>query len=330
MKFRFLFRIGRGVGGDVCIVEQPNTFEIYAVKKLKYDMNNVHAETNILKMCRHENIVSLMFIRSFQDHAYLFMCPMDCSLRQYLLHFVDIDLNCSLHIFKSLMSGLAYCHSLDIAHRDVKPENILMNSEGNVRICDFGLARQTLQYPCTPNVVTLWYRAPELLFGSQSYDFTIDTWAACCCLVEMMNGYPIFKIESLSEINQINKIADIIGKPTCHDMTLMRVDPAFAYVYEKDNKDNNKIVNKDINKTVCKTVCARWVRLPDSPEYEFVRQTLSYSVVTRPSATSILESIPAHIFQKTFNVKPISRVCHATVPADWSDVLMSIEEVFDL
>ena len=86
------------------------------------------------------------------------------------------ELNCS--IMRQIMEGLAYCHDRNFLHRDIKCSNILVNNKGQVKLADFGLARRygLPVRPMTPRVVTLWYRAPELLFGSSEQTTAIDMW----------------------------------------------------------------------------------------------------------------------------------------------------------
>eukprot|EP00914_Ancora_sagittata_P018086 GHVO01035680.1.p1 GENE.GHVO01035680.1~~GHVO01035680.1.p1 ORF type:complete len:194 (+),score=38.15 GHVO01035680.1:301-882(+) len=108
------------------------------------------------------------------------------------------------------MSALRYLHENWVIHRDIKVENILLTDTGCVKVTDFGLAR-----PCgsdTPNVVTLWYRAPELLFLSNVYTTAIDIWAAGCIFGEMLASRPLFP--GKDECDQINVICNLLGTPT--------------------------------------------------------------------------------------------------------------------
>lgn len=134
---------------------------------------------------------------------------------------------------KQLLEGLAYCHSHSILHRDLKPQNLLIDREGHIKLADFGLAR-SFTIPLrtyTHEVVTLWYRAPELLLGTKFYTMAIDIWSLGCIFAEMVRKFkkipkisilkispnlqitkrPIFHGDS--EIDQIFRIFRVLGTP---------------------------------------------------------------------------------------------------------------------
>lgn len=105
-----------------------------------------------------------------------------------------------------LLKGIAYCHSHRVVHRDLKPQNLLIDRNGSLKIADFGLAR-AYGVPIgqiTHEVVTLWYRAPEILLGSQTYSTPVDMWSAGCILAELSTRAPLFPGDS--EIDQIFRI----------------------------------------------------------------------------------------------------------------------------
>jgi len=115
---------------------------------------------------------------------------------------------------KQLLQGLTYCHQRRIVHRDLKPQNLLIDKKGSLKIADFGLARAfcvpVRQY--THEVVTLWYRAPEILLGSPTYSIPVDIWSAGCIFAELLSKKPIFPGDS--EIDQLFKIFRQMGTPT--------------------------------------------------------------------------------------------------------------------
>lgn len=112
-----------------------------------------------------------------------------------------------------LLAGVAYCHHHRVLHRDLKPQNLLINREGELKLADFGLAR-AFGIPVrsyTHEVVTLWYRAPDVLLGSRKYSTPVDIWSIGCIFVEMVNGSPIFTGQS--EDIQLDVIFSRLGTP---------------------------------------------------------------------------------------------------------------------
>lgn len=113
-----------------------------------------------------------------------------------------------------LLQGIAFCHQNLILHRDLKPQNLLINNEGELKLADFGLARgfgiPVRKY--THEVVTLWYRPPDVLLGSTHYSTQVDIWGVGCIFAEMCTGRPLFC--GASDTDQLIKIFKILGTPT--------------------------------------------------------------------------------------------------------------------
>jgi cyclin-dependent kinase len=112
-----------------------------------------------------------------------------------------------------LLTGVAYCHHQRVLHRDLKPQNLLINREGELKLADFGLAR-AFGIPVrsyTHEVVTLWYRSPDVLLGSRTYSTPVDIWSIGCIFAEMVNGSPLFT--GSSEESQLEMIFRLLGTP---------------------------------------------------------------------------------------------------------------------
>lgn len=143
---------------------------------------------------------------------------LDQDLKKYL----DVcDGGLDLPILKSflfqLLTGVAYCHHHRVLHRDLKPPNLLINREGQLKLADFGLAR-AFGIPVrsyTHEVVTLWYRAPDVLMGSRKYSTPVDVWSIGCIFAEMVNGRPL--VTGTSEGDQLDRIFRLFGTPSPAD-----------------------------------------------------------------------------------------------------------------
>lgn len=117
----------------------------------------------------------------------------------YKIYDLQMQVKCYM---QQLLLGLQHCHERGILHRDIKASNLLIDKNGMLKIADFGLAnyyRPKPKRPQTSRVVTLWYRAPELLLGSTDYGVGIDLWSAGCLLAEMFIGRPI--LPGRNEVN---------------------------------------------------------------------------------------------------------------------------------
>ena len=136
----------------------------------------------------------------------------DFDLRKLLLMRKLTEEECVNYLWQ-ILSGLLACHSNRIIHRDLKTQNILIDDKGQIKIADFGLARGfTVPFPeLTHEVVTLWYRAPEILLGQTNYTPSVDIWSVGCIYAEMLLGKPLFEGEC--EIDQIFKIFQVLGTP---------------------------------------------------------------------------------------------------------------------
>lgn len=145
-------------------------------------------EISILKSVSHENIVKILDIIHTKEYLCIVFEFMDYELMDYL----DKHGNVS-NMIQQLLNGLMYIHSHCIVHRDLKPSNILVSKSGELRIADFGLARaiNLMDFSYSSEVVTLWYRAPELLLGCTDYKFEIDIWSVGCIIYEMITGRPL-------------------------------------------------------------------------------------------------------------------------------------------
>lgn len=140
-----------------------------------------------------------------------------------MLHLIQVK-----SYMHQLLSGLQHCHERGILHRDIKASNLLIDKNGRLKIADFGLANFFIpkpKRPLTSRVVTLWYRAPELLLGSTDYGVGIDLWSAGCLLAEMFIGRPI--MPGRTEVEQLHRIFKLCGSPPEDYWKIMRLATSF-------------------------------------------------------------------------------------------------------
>lgn len=221
-NFEKLEKIGEGTYGVVYKAKQKDTGNYVALKKIRLDTefegvpSTAIREISLLLELKHANIVTLFQVLHLEQKLFLVFEFLDCDLKKYMDSFAPNGL--PLEIVKvllyQLLDGTAYCHQHRVLHRDLKPQNLLIRINGPVmKLADFGLAR-AFGVPVrtyTHEVVTLWYRAPELLLGTQFYSTPVDIWSVGCIFAEMVLRKPIFPGDS--EIDQLFRIFRTMGTP---------------------------------------------------------------------------------------------------------------------
>lgn len=221
-EFEKLNRIGEGTYGIVYRARDTKSDEIVALKKVRMDKEkdgipiSSLREITLLLRLRHSNIVELkeVVIGSQLESLFLVMsyCEQDLAslLENMQTPFSEAQVKC---IVLQLLWGIEYLHHNFILHRDLKVSNLLMTDKGCVKIADFGLARMNgiPMQPMTPRVVTLWYRAPELLLGTKTQTSALDMWAVGCILAELLAHKPL--LPGSSEIQQVDLIVQLLGTP---------------------------------------------------------------------------------------------------------------------
>uniref|UniRef100_A0A8C9SQF9 cyclin-dependent kinase n=1 Tax=Scleropages formosus TaxID=113540 RepID=A0A8C9SQF9_SCLFO len=172
-------------------------------------------EVSLLKDLKHANIVTLHDIVHTDKSLTLVFEYLDKDLKQYMDDCGNIMSMHNVKIFLfQILRGLAYCHRRKVLHRDLKPQNLLINERGELKLADFGLARAksvpTKTY--SNEVVTLWYRPPDVLLGSSEYSTQIDMWGVGCIFYEMAAGRPLFPGSTVED--ELHLIFRLLGTPT--------------------------------------------------------------------------------------------------------------------
>uniref|UniRef100_A0A3Q0RCU2 mitogen-activated protein kinase n=1 Tax=Amphilophus citrinellus TaxID=61819 RepID=A0A3Q0RCU2_AMPCI len=221
-RYRDLKQVGTGAYGTVCSAWDRRTGTQVAIKKLhrpfqtKLFAKRAYRELRLLKHMKHENVIGLLDVFTpeisldrFRDF-YLVMPFMGTDLGK-LMKLERLSEDRVQFLVYQMLKGLKYIHSAGIIHRDLKPGNLAINPDCELKILDFGLARQA-DSEMTGYVVTRWYRAPEVILNWMHYTQTVDIWSAGCIMAEMLLGKPLFK--GNDHLDQLREIMKITGTPS--------------------------------------------------------------------------------------------------------------------
>ncbi|OTA08486.1 protein kinase NPKA [Trichoderma parareesei] len=220
--------IEEGTYGFVARATEIASGRVVALKRLKLEPGDPNGlpvtglrEIQILKKCRHRNVVAMEEVVVGND-----LSKPDNSIF-LVLEFVEHDLKSILQdmpepflssevkrLLLQLTAGVSYLHQHYILHRDLKTSNLLLSNRGLLKIADFGMARLVgdPRPKLTQLVVTLWYRAPELLLGARDYDAAVDMWSVGCIMGELITREPL--LQGSNEVDQISKVFELCGVPT--------------------------------------------------------------------------------------------------------------------
>jgi len=221
-NYKKIKKLGQGTYGIVWKAQNTITGNIVALKQIQLNSMDEGVpctairEISLLKELQHPNIVRLIEIIQDEDLNILiiFECC-DFDLKQYMdirgegLLMLEIK-----NFLSQLLNAVAFCHGRKVLHRDLKTQNLLINKDGSLKLCDFGLARESLPsfHNYSHEVVTLWYRAPEILMGLKNYTNRIDMWSIGCIMAEMKNYKPLFP--GKNPAHQLYTILKKLGTPT--------------------------------------------------------------------------------------------------------------------
>ncbi|GAB5369078.1 hypothetical protein AAMO2058_001374400 [Amorphochlora amoebiformis] len=283
-KYEKIHVIGEGTYGKVYLGRDTESNEIVALKRVRlmdekngFPLTSIR-EIQILRKLNHPNVVALKEVSVGKKPDSIFLVFEFCShdfaelVDNMPRPFRPSEIKC---VMLQLLSALDHLHKNFIIHRDLKLANLLITNSGQLKIADFGLARifgNPLK-PYTPRVVTLWYRAPELLLGCKTYHTAVDMWATGCMLGELLRNTPLLPGET--EIEQIEMIFRLLGTPNEKIWPGLRELDISTYIENFPNYPYNNLDETFANITTPKGV-------------EFLSKLLTYDPCKRITAEKAL------------------------------------------
>jgi glycogen synthase kinase 3 beta len=273
--------VDKGTFGTVYLATVAETGEQVAIKKVLQDRRYKNRELQIIKEMSHCNVVGLRhaFYTAGKkpDEVYLnvVMEFIPETLYRVVKHYAKMRQPLPVLLTKlytyQMYRSLAYIHSIGICHRDIKPQNLLVNPTLHIlKLCDFGSAKRLVRgEPNVSYICSRYYRAPELIFGATDYNPAIDVWSAGCVVAEMFLCYPLFRGES--SVDQLVEIIKVMGTPT----------------HAQINAMNPQYEGSDLPQVQARS-WASVIRNAPAEGLDFISSVLSYDPRQRPSALEAL------------------------------------------
>lgn len=310
--------VGKGAYGLVCSAQDQQLSQKVAIKKVVrafddvVDGKRILREIKLMKFCVHENICTVRDVipprtfDSFED-VYIVSDLMDTDLHQIIRSKQGLSDDHVQYFLYQILRGLKYLHSANILHRDLKPGNLLVNANCDLKICDLGLARMMdpadVLRDMTEYVVTRWYRAPELLLSSTAYTRSIDVWSVGCILAELIGRKPLFP--GKNHVDQLNLITSIAGTPTAEELLLISNEQALKFMKSMPFKPRVNMAT----------------RLPGASAHgvDLLDKMLQFDPRKRISVSAALE----HPYLATYHDASNEPVAKSVFMADFEDIEMT-------
>ncbi|KAL0318925.1 UNVERIFIED_CONTAM: Cyclin-dependent kinase G-2 [Sesamum angustifolium] len=233
-NYEYMGTISHGSYGVVYRAYDKRTGQIVAMKE---EFNGLSTSTLreiaiLHSLPQHPAIVKFReVVRDDWDRVFIVMEHVENDLARFMaMRRQPLPPTVVKCMMKQLLEGVKFLHENGVMHRDLKPSNILINKKGELKICDFGLSRQfdSKSRSYSPRVVTLWYRAPEILAGVETYSTAIDMWSVGCIMAELLLKEVLFK--GRCDLEQRTKIYTILGHEKPDDNLLKRKFLAAAVI----------------------------------------------------------------------------------------------------
>ncbi|CAM9721268.1 unnamed protein product [Chrysoparadoxa australica] len=248
-RYKDLKAIGKGSYGIVCSAYDQKQAKKVAIKKITpmahhaVDAKHVLREIRLMRFLGvHPNIISLedVFVREFDDELYIVMELLDSDLHRIIQSSQSLSDAHHRYFMYQLLRGVQFLHQYRVIHRDLKPGNLLVTKNCQLRITDFGLARcrpqgkgahpdEEVDDPMTEHVVTRWYRPPELMLCPDGmYDYAVDLWSCGCIFAELLGRTPLFP--GTNFVDQLTQIFEVLGSPAPEEVAHIRNSQARKFL----------------------------------------------------------------------------------------------------
>lgn len=239
--------VGSGTYGKVFKAVHVYTKKLVALKRIRMEGEReglpvtAIREIKLLQSLKHTNVVVLQEVMVEKNDCFMVFEYASHDLTGLLNHpTFRLDDAQRKHLSLQLFQGLDYLHRRGVLHRDIKAANILVGSDGVLKLADFGLARffaKHHQLDYTNRVITIWYRSPELLLGETQYGPAVDIWSAACVMVEIFTKRAIFPGDG-SELSQLDKVYGVLGTPSKADWPTLVDMPWFELMRPSYRRPN--------------------------------------------------------------------------------------------
>mmetsp|Transcript_6995 Transcript_6995/g.10624 ORF Transcript_6995/g.10624 Transcript_6995/m.10624 type:complete len:473 (+) Transcript_6995:360-1778(+) len=255
-KYSLVRTVGSGAYGVVISAKDSTTDSKVAIKMIprafndEIDAKRILREIKLMKHLKHDNVVGITdmmpplakYVEDYHD-VYIVADLMETDLHRIIYSKQGLSIDHVQYFLYQIFRGLKYIHSANVLHRDLKPSNLLVNSNCDLKICDFGLARGVLPEEdlrmggsmlLTEYVVTRWYRAPEIMLACQEYSFPVDVWSVGCIFAELLKRKPYFPGEDY--IDQLTIITEKLGKLPESELDFVTSEKARKFMRKLPNK----------------------------------------------------------------------------------------------
>mmetsp|Transcript_15256 Transcript_15256/g.28722 ORF Transcript_15256/g.28722 Transcript_15256/m.28722 type:complete len:584 (+) Transcript_15256:225-1976(+) len=267
-RYSMIRTIGSGAYGVVISAKDFTSGTNVAIKMIpkafhdEIDAKRILREIKLLKHFKHDNIISIQDmmpplakrVEDFRD-VYIVSDLMETDLHRIIYSKQDLSIDHVQYFVYQILRAVKYMHSANVLHRDLKPSNLLVNSNCDLKVCDFGLARgisathdEDLENDgktsllLTEYVVTRWYRAPEIMLACHEYSKPIDIWSVGCIFAELLGRKPYLAGDDY--IHQLTLIVEKLGKLSERDMDFVTSSKAKSFLRKLPNKDPIPLENQ--------------------------------------------------------------------------------------